>query len=322
MKKHVVGVLGLGSIGMRHARNLLDLNCGVIGFDPDPASRGRLTEAGGLAVAHRQAVIEAVEAVVIATPNASHADDMMAVVGAGRHVFIEKPLAHSDMAIAPLLESASDQGITIFAAFMLRYHPVVERMRILLDRCAIGEVWGLRGVCGSWLPSWRPGQDYRAGYAADPVTGGVIHDIVHEIDLACYLLGSGRVASCVARRSGLLDMASEDVADLVLQHDGGASSNLHLDYLARPAVRQGSISGSLGTLVYDLNARTLRHVDADGAEQECTVAPGAWADDYAAEMKDFLHCLGGLSTPRCDGFEAFQILRTTLQARSMAGLPQ
>ena len=73
MRDWVVGVLGLGSIGMRHARNLMALNCGVIGFDPDPASRARLVEAGGLVTEDRQAVLEACEAVVIATPNASHA---------------------------------------------------------------------------------------------------------------------------------------------------------------------------------------------------------------------------------------------------------
>ncbi|MDG2481062.1 MAG: Gfo/Idh/MocA family oxidoreductase [Alphaproteobacteria bacterium] len=322
MKDHVIGVLGLGSIGMRHARNLLALNCDVIGFDPDQASCDRLVAGGGLAVADRQAVIEAAEAVVIATPNGSHADDLAAVIGAGRSVFAEKPLAHSDADIAGLLENAAAKGITVFAAFMLRYHPVVERMRMLIDGGAVGQVWGLRAVCGSWLPGWRPAQDYRLGYAADPVTGGVINDIVHEIDLACHLLGYGRVASCVARRSGLLDMESEDVADLVLVHESGASSNLHLDYLARPPVRRGSVSGSQGTLVYDLNARTLCHLDADGAEQESMATPGAWADDYVAEMRDFLDCLGGLSSPRCDGIEALQVLTTTLQARSMAGLPQ
>lgn len=322
MKNWVVGLLGLGSIGMRHAHNLIALNCSVIGFDPDPASCARLVEAGGLAVADRQAVLKACEAVVIATPNASHAEDLAAAVSAGRHVFAEKPLAHDAIGIDHLLAHAARQNLTVFAAFMLRYHPVVERMKTLIDDGAIGDVWGLRAACGSWLPSWRPGLDYRQGYAADPMTGGVIHDIVHEIDLACHLLGESRVVACVARSSGQLDMMSEDIADLVLAHANGASSNLHLDYLARPSVRQGSVSGTLGTLIYDLNARTLQHLDAEGFEREAMTAPGAWADDYILEMQDFLNCLSGKSTPRCDGAEALQILVATLQARTMAGLPQ
>jgi len=322
MKNRLVGVLGLGSIGMRHAQNLMALHCDVIGFDPDPASRARLAAAGGRVAEDRQAALEACQAVVIATPNASHAGDLDAAIGAGRHVFAEKPLAHDAAGLDALLAKAAQSNLTVFAAFMLRYHPVVERMKALLDDGAIGEVWGMRAACGSWLPSWRPGQDYRQGYAADPVTGGVIHDIVHEIDLACHLLGQGRVAFCVARSSGQLDMPSEDIADLVLAHAGGASSSLHLDYLARPPVRQGSVSGTRGTLFYDLNARTLRHLDAEGSQVEAMTAPGAWADDYVAEMQDFLDCLDGQSAPRCDGAEALQVLHTTLQARAMAGLPQ
>jgi len=317
-----IGVLGLGSIGLRHARNLLALGAAVTGFDPDPARRALLEQAGGAATDSRETALGAGEAVVVATPSGQHADDLAAAVASGRHVFVEKPLAHRDTGLDAVLAQAGRNGLVVFAAFMLRYHPVVERLRALLGENAIGTVYAMRAIYGSWLPGWRPQQDYRTGYAADPVTGGVIHDVVHEIDLACHLLGPAAVASCVAGRSGLLELASEDMADLVLRHATGAVTNLHLDYLARPAVREGTLLGQDGTLDYDLNRRTLRWRDAAGSLREDTVYEGSWDDDYLTEMAHFLACLDGGATPRCDGIEALAVLTTTLAARAMAGLPQ
>ena len=320
MKHHDVAVLGLGSIGLRHARNLLELGCRVSGFDPDPARRAMLAEAGGTALEKREAAF-AHGAVVIATPSAHHAADLADAVDAGCHVFIEKPLAHSAEGLDALIARAATRGLTVFAGFMLRYHPAVERLRTLIDEGVIDRIVTLRAVCGSWLPAWRPGQDYRKGYAADPRTGGVILDIVHEIDLACHLAGPATVAACVARRSGLLEMEAEDIADIVLAHDGGITSNLHLDYLARPPVRCGAVTGEGGTLAWDLNARTLLWSDATGAVRESAAYPGAWNDDYIAQMRHFLACLDGETIPRCDGAEALAVLQTALAARSMAGLP-
>ena len=320
MSRHSIAVLGLGSIGMRHARNLLELGCIVSGFDPDPARRAMLADEGGTALATREAAFEAGKAIVIATPSGQHATDLAKAIDAGRHVFIEKPLAHSAEGLDALIARASAQGLTVFAGFMLRYHPAVERMRTLIEEGVIDRIAGLRAVCGSWLPAWRPGQDYRTGYAADPRTGGVILDIVHEIDLACHLAGPATVAACAAGRSGLLEMASEDIADIVLLHDGGIRSNLHLDYLARPPVRTGAIMGEGGTIAWDLNARSLHWSDAQGATREAAAFPGVWNDDYLAQMRHFLVCLDGGSTPRCDGAEALAVLQTALAARSLAGL--
>jgi len=316
-----IAVLGLGSIGLRHARNLLDLGCDVAGFDPDPARRALLAEAGGRPLDSRDAAFEAGEAVVIATPSAHHADDLATAVTARRHAFVEKPLAHRAEGLDALVGEAARRGLVVAAGFMLRHHPAVERARALLEEGVLGTLSTLRVVCGSWLPAWRPGQDYRTGYAADPVTGGVILDIVHEIDLACHVAGPATVAACVARRSGRLEMASEDIADLVLLHDTGVQSSVHLDYLARPPVRQGAVGGEGGTLAWDLNARTLAWTDADGRTVEDRRFPGTWNDDYVAEMRHFLACLDRAASPRCDGVAALAVLRTALTARSLAGLP-
>src|SRR5262249_26027808 len=153
------------------------------------------------------------------------------------------------------------------AALNLRFHPAVIEAK---KRIATGELgkllWG-RLICASYLPDWRPGQDYRQGYASDPTTGGGLFDIIHEFDLGHHLLGAATAVAAQARTSGVLDMKSEDVADILLRHQSGASSSIHLDYVTRPAQRVTEIAGTTGFLHLDIAGRRATMTDAKGALQ-------------------------------------------------------
>jgi predicted dehydrogenase len=318
---HAVAVLGLGSIGLRHARNLLALGCRVTGFDPDAARRAMLAAEGGAVVAERDAALHGCVAAVIASPSRHHAADLAAVIGAGLHAFVEKPLSHTGAGIAGTVAKAEAEGRQVFAGLMLRWHPCVERARTAIGQGALGEILWARSTFGSWLPDWRPQTDYRKGYAADPQTGGVLFDLIHEFDLLHHLLGPAQAACAAARRSGRLEMASEDIAEVVLRHQSGVLSSLHVDYLTQPAVRRVEIAGTGGLLQLDLNARQFRRCDPAGAVVEDVVLPGSYADDYVAEMRDFIACIEGRMAPRCGGAEAVAVLETVIAARRLCGLP-
>lgn len=321
-REQAFAVLGLGSIGMRHARNLIALGQEVRGFDPAPERRAELISAGGIGFGTRAEALDGAVASIVASPNRFHLDDLAAVIDAGQHAFIEKPLAHTASGVSSILDQAKATGLVVFAGFMLRYHPCVERARRALTAGDIGDPWGLRAVCASWLPAWRPSQDYRQGYAADPHTGGVIFDICHEIDLACHLLGPAQILAATAGRSGIIDIAAEDNADILLRHTQGSRTNLHIDYLSRPPIRRTEISGRDGIIRIDLNARKYSHQKPDGSAADEAAFPGSWNDVYVSEMQDFLACIAGTSTPRCDGMTALEVLELTLAARHLAGLPQ
>jgi predicted dehydrogenase len=309
-------VLGLGSIGLRHANNLLALGQQVCGFDPSPARRAMLDGV----VAERESALEGVDAVVIASPSGAHLDDLRRALASGLHVFVEKPLAHRIDGLQELLADAAAAGRVVFAGLMLRYHPCVERAKQALQAGRIGVPIWARSICASYLPGWRPDQDYRQGYAADPAGGGVILDVVHELDLLVHLLGPAEIVASVAGRSGRLEMPTEDMADIVLTHAGGARSNAHLDYLTRPPQRITEIAGDEGFIRIDLNARRFVEYGANGVLRADEALPGTYADDYRKEMQDFIAAIEGTSRPRCDGMEALAVLRLALAARRKAGL--
>lgn len=317
-------VLGLGSIGRRHAENLLALKCQVLGFDTDQERCKSFEAAGGRSTSRREEAMAAAAnggAIIVASPSGQHHADVLEAIDIGCHLFVEKPFVHRLDGIEEALKAAECAGQIIFAAHNLRYHPAVESAHAVLSAGELGQIFWARAICGSYLPDWRPNQDYRTGYAANPMAGGVIFDIVHEFDLSAYLLGPFRVKQAIGNQSGFLELSSEDIADIVLQHDSGARNVVHVDYLTRPPIRVMDIAGENGRLSVDIIRRRVRHWRADGEIVLDESAASKHEDDYRFEMAQFLSCIEGETEPRCDGFEAFAVLREVISARDMAGLP-
>lgn len=317
-----LAVLGLGSIGLRHAGNLLALGHGVAGYDPDPERRRLLAERGGDIAESREAALARGEAAVIATPNGCHGEDLAACVDAGRPAMVEKPLAHRLDGLDGLLARAERRGLVVFVAQNLRLHPCVRAARAVLESGGLGRPLWARLFAASYLPDWRPGQDYRAGYAADPRSGGAAFDFIHEFDLAAHLLGPFETVAATARNSGTLGIDSEDCVDAVLRHRDGVVSTLHVDYVTRPAGRVTEVAGTEGLMRLDLAARRFQQLDVRGRPVVDRSWDSAQDDDYVDEMKAFLASLAGQARPPCDGREALAILAEVIRARALAGLPQ
>ncbi|MHC4217555.1 MAG: Gfo/Idh/MocA family protein [Planctomycetota bacterium] len=315
-----VAVLGLGSIGLRHAGNLLALGQEVVGFDPDPKRCEALKESGGASAASRAEALDDVSAAVIASPNAAHLDDIAAVISRGLHLFVEKPPAHSAEGLRPLVSRAREAALVFFTGVNLRFSPVVRAGRECIQSGALGDPLWAQFVASSWLPDWRPGQDHMAGYTADPRTGGVLFDYFHEFDLAAHLLGRADPVAAAARTTGLVSIPADDCADILLRHEGGVQSSIHVDYVSRVRLRHALVCGTEGLLRLDINDRTLEHTPA-GGDRRVTGFDGNFSNDYVTEMRSFLACVRGEESPLCDGREGLSVLETVVATRNMCGLP-
>jgi predicted dehydrogenase len=319
-----VAVLGLGSIGLRHARNLLASGAEVVGFDPSPERRGLLEEAGGAAHAEREAALDGAQAVVIASPSGLHLGDLRVAVEAGLHALVEKPLAHTDQGLDELLAEAEAASLVVFPALNLRFHPAVEAAREVLAEGQLGQPLWARFLAASYLPGWRPHQDPSQGYAADPRSGGALFDFIHELDLAVHLLGAGETVAAAARCTGTVGLRTEDVADVILRHEGGVQSSVHVDYVTRPRRRFAEIAGTSGLLRLDLETYRVAvygpHGEPGGEPAMERTFPRDSNHMYLAEARAFLDCVQSGAPPRCGAREALGVLRLVLRARRLAGL--
>jgi len=150
----------------------------------------------------------------------------------------------------------------------------------------------------------------------------VLFDVIHEFDLANFILGPAKTVAAASGNSETLGISAEDSAEVILRHNSGVLSALHLDFVTRPRQRVTEIAGSEASLRLDLDARTVMVTDLEGVVMETIPHAGEYATDYEAEMTSFLACMAGQQSPPCDGWQALDILRQVLAARRFCALPK
>jgi predicted dehydrogenase len=256
--------------------------------------RGNPAELEGFEVRNAVAPQRGGAAVIVATETRRHLADATAALEAGFDVLVEKPLASSSEGVAALANLAARRGRRIFVGCCLRFDQGLLAFREQLPR--IGDVRSVRVECQSWLPDWRPGTDYRAGYSADPDQGGVLRDLIHEIDYTCWLFGAPAEVYATLGNGGTLGIRAEETADLSWTTASGAAVSMRLDYLAKPARRGIVATGSRGDLVWNArpapDAPVVVRRDLEGKIEE--TRSGQSRDDvYLEQARAFLSAVAG-----------------------------
>ncbi|GAA2488332.1 Gfo/Idh/MocA family protein [Terrabacter carboxydivorans] len=266
-----VVVRGSGSIGQRHARvfrqegadvwlwPVRDRGLGGDAPDLDEATGAHLLDDSTGPAALRDAFV------VVATDTARHVADAIEALDAGAEkVLVEKPVASSAQEAHALHEHP--RHLDVWVAAPLRAHEAFRHLRRLvgrLDRGGSAHVWSQ-----SWLPDWRPDRDYRESYSVRPAEGGVLRDLVHEIDYATVLFGRAVLLGAAIATGGPLDIEAEQAATLVWASADGFDVTARLDYITRPATRGVVVHSPDGVLEWDVAGARVRHTTPEGEVTE------------------------------------------------------
>ncbi len=251
----VVLVLGTGSIGMRHLTVLSGLEGIVpVAVPVRPAKVATLRAEGRQAAPLDDALAMSPVAAIVATDTGRHVADTTTLLRHGCHVLTEKPLSPTTDGLAELARLRHERQRSVFVACCLRFHPGLRRFKDELG--SIGPVHHVRIECQSHLPDWRPGVDHRTTYAARADEGGVLRDLIHEIDYASWIFGRPASVLATLTPGDSLGIASEAAADLMWQA-GGATIVIRLDYLTRESRRRMTAFGRNGEITWDAIANTV-----------------------------------------------------------------
>lgn len=253
----LVAVVGTGSIGTRHLRVTAQLPGIQVLAVPRRADRiGTLTAQGyRTATDVRQAAEMGATHAIIATDTGRHVEDGLAALGLGLHVLVEKPMARDAREGLLLRGAAGRFNRTVCVGNVLRFCTGLSVLRDLLE--GIGAPHSVRIECQSYLPDWRPDRDYRKAYCARADEGGVLRDLIHEIDYAGWLFGWPRRAWGRLRNLARLGIEAEEAADVQWETAEGCVVSIALDYLSRPPRRGARILGEHGTLEWDYFAGSV-----------------------------------------------------------------
>lgn len=314
-------IVGCGSIGRRHARNLRALGVGrILAHDPNQEQAAELAREGPATVC---ATLDAAyekrpDVALVCAPTSLHLPLASQALTHGCHLFVEKPLSSSLDGVDAFLGAVRDRGRVLLVGYNLRFDPLMHRLEAWLREGRIGRPLSTRLHFGSYLPARHPWEDYRGGYGARrALGGGVILDAIHELDYALWLFGDPAAVSCVAAKVGDLEIDVEDVAEIQLVHPDAVVS-IHLDFLQRPHRRWCAILGTDGRITADLVGRVLIRYDTDGRVRDRYRNRCSPDEVYVREMRHFLRCLDGTDSPAVDGSVAVRSLRIADLAKASA----
>jgi len=322
-------VVGCGSIGRRHARNLKALGVRKIGFcDVSPQSLKECHEefCGETFADCADALrIFAPDIVLICTPPVFHVENALAALKARAHVFIEKPLSHESSGIQVLIAEARRRDRNVQIGYNMRFHPGLQILKDVVDSGKIGRVLWLNVEAGQYLPDWRPWQHYRESYSGrQELGGGIILDGSHELDYICWLLGRPTEVTCRAEHLSNLEVDVEDSAWIYLSFPERRRAELHLDFVQRAYTRTCKVVGEMGTALWDFGVQEVRWYSAE--QEVWTSIPYAFEanDMYVAEMLHFLESLGSRTGPMVDLEQSRDVIRVVEAAKrsSETGTPQ
>jgi predicted dehydrogenase len=343
MKRSVL-VVGLGSIGQRHARNLRTLlgedlllsalrshrpgaapNSEESQFANDPAVDCN----GGVFYDLDEALAARPEIVIVANPTSLHVATASAAVRAGASVFIEKPISHDLTGVAEFAALVEERNATVAIGCQFRCHPALIELKTRLDEGALGQLISAHAEQAEYLPSYHPSEDYRKSYAArSDLGGGVVLTQIHELDYLHWLFGVPRTIYAVGGRTGNLEIDVEDNVDALLgygKNERPLSVHIHLDYLQPRPRRRCRVVGEDGSIEIDLLAPLLIWTDARGKirmEEDYSWLTRSWL--FLEEMRHFLDAVQHNTPVQVDLAHANDTLRMAVAVRESmrSGLPE
>jgi predicted dehydrogenase len=326
-KRIKIGVVGCGYWGpnlVRNFRGLTDCNLKMI----CDVSESRLTHlkklypgVHGVTDYHHLLAGADLDAIVIATAVRTHFPLAKASLLAGKHTFIEKPMASSSAECEELIEIARRKGLVLMVGHTFLYSPAVRKIKQIVDQGDIGEI---RYICARRLNLGLFQRDINVTWDLAP----------HDVSIALYIMGEQPVTvNC--RGSAHITPGVEDVATLSLSFNKQRTATIHSSWLEPRKIREMTIVGSNRMIVYDDVAPTekIRIFDTrvEHPPHYDTFAEFHYAYHYGdvytpyvkqeeplkTECQHFLDCILNEKVPMTDGRQGLSLVRI-LEAASQS----
>jgi predicted dehydrogenase len=324
-----VAVVGLGYWGPNLLRNLVELEDAEVVRICDRredvlASHLRRYPALG-ATTRYEAVLEdgSVDAVVIATPVSTHYELALAALEAGKHVFVEKPLASSSAEARELVQTAEAAGLVLMPGHTFLYSPPVVLIKEMIDRGDLGDIY--------FVSSSR----VNLGLHQSDVS--VVWDLgPHDLSILRWWLGESPASVSALSRACVIP-GTPDVAFVNLAYASGAIAQIELAWLAPSKLRRTAVVGSERMVVYDDTSTEPVRVFNSGASLPDPESFGEYQLSYRTgdivsprvdpvepifrQMEDFCGAIRGNGRPRSSAELGVDVVHTLEAVERALELP-
>ena len=315
-----VGLLGSGGIGAFHgeslARRIADAELTAVA-DPAPGAAERLASSLGCgrATAEPEELLAdpEIEAVVIASPPATHTDLIEAAAASGKAIFCEKPMALTLAGADRAIESASEAGVPLEIGFNRRFASGFSDAHELISSGYLGQPQLLRSLTRD--------PEINDPSKVKPWTI-FLETLIHDFDTLCWLNPGSEPVEVYATADALIrpdykDTGFLDTAVVNVRFDNGAMATAEASFQAVYGYDvRGEVFGSAGMVTAgDVRRSSATFYGSGGLTTDTTrLNTDLFHDAYTRELEHFVECVRSGATPRCTGEDAKRALKIALAA--------
>jgi len=303
MKELKIAVIGTGFWGKNHVRVLNELpeTEVVAACDMDLERAEAFAQKFGVkAYTNSQMMFEKeeIDAVTICVWSTNLASEAIKALKAGKHIFVEKPMASSTEEARKMMELASANKRRLTVGFIERFNPAVQRFKKLINN---GEIGSVVSATAKRVSRWPE----RIGDV------GVVKDTaIHDIDIVRYIFAEDPMA-VYANAGSLKHTRFEDYAQIMLTFSGGRTAFIEANWLTPYKVRKLTVTGSKAIISLDYITQEMS-IETEGQ----TLTPREeWKEPLKIELQHFAECILQDKEPLVaglDGLKALEISEAAL----------
>ena len=311
-------IVGLGSIGNRHARIARELMpCAQIAVLRHSSCEGTSSDINYCFTSLDEAIGFRPDIAVIANPSSLHMQVSLPLAKEGVHLMIEKPIAANVEEVNDLISTCLGNKLVLMTAYNLRFLPTLKYFHKLLEENIIGQIFSVRAEVGQYLPDWRPDIDYRSTVSANSTLGGgVLLELSHEIDYLRWLFGEVQWVSAVLSTQSNLDTAHLTIGFVNKNQNKPLIATLNLDFIRHDSTRSCLAIGESGTLRWNGISETVDVFEKGESSWRTLYSQRSRSDEsYISEWEHFIDCVNKGTTPVISGDDGLMVLKIIQAAR-------
>jgi len=300
-------IIGLGSIAQKHIESITKIDPTVI-FYALRSNSNSIKIQDVLDIYKLEDIPSDIDFFLITNPTSLHAETILSIIKFEKPLFIEKPIFNTLSKKEEILKKIVEKNIKTYVGCNLRFHPALNFVKNFLytNNVKINEV---NIYCGSYLPDWRPSQDYRESYSSNKQLGGGVHlDLIHELDYAIWLFGKPIKRNSIKRKVSNLMIDTIDYSNYNLTYPD-FNISITLNYYRNKPKRQLEIILENEIILCDLLTSTITNINNDIIFNN---EDFSFSKTYLYQMEYFINSLKSKNVYMNDIQESFEILKIAL----------
>lgn len=341
-------MIGLGSIGQRHVRNLKRLlgdQCEISAYrvrrlQQTFSDTMQIRDGVDLETEYNIKVYTDLETalglgqpaekdrhkpdlVFVTNITSKHMECALAAAEAGCHIFLEKPVSDSMDGVERLMRLKEEKKIRIFMGYQNRYHVCIKKLQEYLKEDVLGRLVSVDAAFCERLTTMHTYEDYSTTYMARKEMGGgpILNLQIHDLDYLQWLFGMPESVYAAAGKHSSLNIDVEDhaVISYVTDYRGNPLTvTSKSDFLQYPPVHTCTVVGEKGRIELDFNRAAVTLILEDGKPEVSEYPDFARNDMFLQELQDCLHCIQEETPEKIPLSEGVKGLQIALAAKESA----